>query len=103
MHMNTKTPVVELEDIRLEPFDIGKHLTDRYVSWLNDPTVVRYSEQRHRRHTLDSCGAFARSFSESPNYFWAIIANTTASIHIGNLVAYIDPHNNSLDRPRAEC
>lgn len=29
-----------------------RHLTERYVGWLNDPAVVRYSEQRHSRHTL---------------------------------------------------
>lgn len=91
--MTSTTPIIETSRLNLEPFDINKHLTDRYVSWLNDPNVVRYSEQRHHHHTTDSCRAFAQRFTNSPNHFWAIIAKTPTQIHIGNLVAYIDIPN----------
>jgi len=91
--MNRETPVIETARLRLEPFDIYQHLTDRYVEWLNDPDIVRFSEQRHRRHTKDSCNAFAQEFVGSSNHFWAIVAKECGPIHIGNLVAYIDKHN----------
>lgn len=74
-----------------------EHLTERYVGWLNDPEVVRYSEQRHRRHTLASCREYWRSFQSSPNYFWALIEHERGLGHIGNMNAYVDPPNRVAD------
>jgi ribosomal-protein-alanine N-acetyltransferase len=91
--MNPTTPRIETSRLILEPFDITKHLTARYVSWLNDPAVVKFSEQRHRLHSLASCKAFAESFAESRNHFWAIISKGKADEHIGNLVSYMDTKN----------
>lgn len=72
-------------------------LTDRYVSWLNDPTLMRFSEQRHRTHTLESCRAFVRGFDSGPNRLWAIEAVTDGLGHIGNITAMIDPNNSLAD------
>ena len=91
--MKHEIPLIETVRLRLEPFEITKHLTARYVSWLNDPNVVRYSEQRHHLHTLDSCYAFAQGLKDSSNYFWAIVSKNPIPIHIGNLVAYMDVYN----------
>ncbi len=85
-----KTPVLRDAAVVLEPF-AHRHLTRRYVSWLNDPEVVRYSEQRHRRHTLDSCRAYVDGFTGSPNHFWAI--ETESEGHVGNIAAMLDPPN----------
>lgn len=74
------------------PFD-EYHLTHRYVEWLNDPLVVRYSEQRHRRHTLESCQAYFESFQESPNEFLAIEAEDATLGHIGNIAVTVDVAN----------
>jgi len=68
-------------------------LTKRYVSWLNDAEVVRFSEQRHRRHSLDSCRDYWRSFEGTPNLFWAVLAREPQFGHIGNLSVYVDPPN----------
>lgn len=89
-------PVLETPRLRLVPFGPG-HLTDRYVSWLNDPEVVRYSEQRHRRHTRESCGEFLRSFDAGPHLFWAVEAHAEGLGHIGNLTAYLDAPNGTAD------
>ena len=85
-------PVIETERLRLVPF-VARHLAERYVSWLNDPEVVRYSDQRHHQHTLASCRRYWRSFDGAPSYFWAIEARTATLDHIGNLTAMIDPPN----------
>lgn len=82
--------------LRLEPFD-ERDLSDRYVGWLNDPDVVRYSEQRHRRHTLDSCRAFVDSFRDSADMLWAIRHKALEPPHVGNIAAYIDVHNGIAD------
>jgi RimJ/RimL family protein N-acetyltransferase len=80
----------------MEPFE-ARHLTARYVSWLNDPDVVRFSEQRHRVHTLESCGAYLASFETSPHLFWAIVAPGRDVEHIGNINAYVDAPNQIAD------
>lgn len=71
-------------------------LTETYVSWLNDPDVVRYSEQRHQHHSIESCLHYFASFKNSPNYFCAIIDRLQQQ-HIGNLTITIDESNKRAD------
>lgn len=80
----------------IEPFS-EKYLTKKYVSWLNNSEVVRYSEQRHKKHTVKTCRAYLRSFEKSPNYFWAISVTNDKLGHIGNIAAYIDEANKVAD------
>jgi len=82
--------------LHLEPFS-ERHLTARYIGWLNDPEVTRFSEQRHKRHTLETAASYMRSFDGTPNYFWAIVANDLSLGHIGNINAYVDPFNKVAD------
>lgn len=84
--------VLTTNRLLIEPFQ-EKYLTERYVSWLNDPEVVRFSENRHRTFTLESCRAYLASFENSPHYFWAIIAKDERLGHVGNINAYVDPPN----------
>jgi RimJ/RimL family protein N-acetyltransferase len=65
-----------------------EHLTPRYVGWLNDPEVVRYSEQRFKTHTIESCRDYLESFAGTGNLFLALIADSEG--HIGNMTAYVD-------------
>jgi len=58
-------PVLQTARLRMVPFSEA-HLTTRYVGWLNDPEVVRYSEQRHQTHTIESCRSYLLSFSGTP-------------------------------------
>jgi ribosomal-protein-alanine N-acetyltransferase len=88
-------PQIETKHLRLVPFS-EKHLVERYVSWLNDPEVVCYSEQRHQQHTLESCRKFWQSFDDTPNLYWAIEEATTGR-HIGNIDAHIDIPNKVAD------
>lgn len=74
--------------LRLEPFG-PKHIGPRYLGWLNDPSVVRYSRQRHMSHSEETCFAFLKSFEDTPNLFWALIG-TEGIGHIGNVTAEID-------------
>jgi [ribosomal protein S5]-alanine N-acetyltransferase len=84
---------IETARLVLEPFNLARHLTPRYVSWLNDPAVVRYSEQRHVSHTLESCREYAESFRGAAGFFWAIQLQAARPEHIGNLAAYVDERN----------
>lgn len=89
-------PEIETDRCRLHPFS-ERYLSERYVGWLNDPDVVRHSEQRHRKHTLESCRAYMRSFEGTPHYFMAIVAKDPSLGHVGNINAYVDAANGVAD------
>jgi len=90
------SPRLECGPIRLVPFGT-EHLTQTYVDWLNDAEVMRYSEQRHRHHDLQSCEAFVRCFENTENLLWAIEATDQDNSHVGNITASIDPNNGIAD------
>ncbi len=88
----TRSAAIETRRLRIVPFS-EEHLTLRYVSWLNDPEVVRYSDQRFRTHTLESCREYWQSFASTSHFFWAIVARDSQLGHIGNINAYVEtPH-----------
>jgi len=80
------------ERLRIIPFT-AEFLTEHYVNWLNDPEVVRYSEQRFKHHSISSCREYMESFDGSPNFFWAVSTRGKGSEYIGTLTAYVDVHN----------
>lgn len=91
-----QSPTIETERLRIVPFS-EEHLTPCYVNWLNDPEVVRYSDQRYRKHTLESCREYWQSFTESPNYFWAIVARDAQLGYIGTMTAYVNTIHSVAD------
>ena len=91
-----RSPVLRTPRLSIEPFS-DVRLSERYVSWLNDPEVVRFSENRHRRHTIASCREYAASFNGTPNYFWAIVARDPEVGHIGNMNAYVSAEHALAD------
>jgi len=81
--------------LRIEPF-APHHLTEQYVAWLNDAETMRFSENRFRRHTRESCRDYVASFADGPNYLWALVASEPPG-HIGNMNAYVDERNGVAD------
>lgn len=92
--MDISAKIFDTDNLIICPFDTY-HLTQNYVDWLNDKEVVRFSEQRHKTHTLESCLAYWQSLKNSPSLFWAI--ETKAKVHIGNITAHFDIANGSAD------
>jgi [ribosomal protein S5]-alanine N-acetyltransferase len=88
-------PRLEGRNVILVPFG-PDHLTRRYAGWLNDPSVVRFSENRHRAHDVESCRRYVESFRESPHYLWAITDRGSGQ-HVGNLTATVDLPNGLAD------
>ena len=86
---------IETDRLRILPFD-ESCLTERYVAWLNDPQVVRFSELRHTKHTLASCRAYLEAIQCSENIFLSIHAKD-AGLHIGNATVTSDTHNTIAD------
>jgi len=87
-----RSPDIRTSRLLITPF-CERHLTPRYVGWLNDSEVMRYSEQRHRKHDLESCRSYQESFEGTPNYFWAIEEMENGLGHIGNINAYVSEKN----------
>ncbi len=82
--------------LKIVPFG-ERHLTPAYVGWLNDPDVVRFSEQRHKKHTAESCDAYYRSLVDTPHLYLAIESIKPPLGHIGNMTVAIDPVNGLAD------
>lgn len=83
-------PILQGRITNLAPF-MDHHLSEKYVRWLNDPEVVRYSEQRHRKHDLESCSRYVQACREGNILLWAI--ETKEAQHVGNISATIDQAN----------
>src|SRR4051812_31923721 len=79
----------------LRPF-AENMITDAYIGWLNDPDLMRFSRQRRRMHTVESCREYLKSFENSASFFWSAHSAETGT-HIGNLSAYVDTDNKVAD------
>lgn len=61
------------------------NITSTYVAWLNDPALMKYSNQRFHNHSFESCKTYLESFIESDNLFLAVYH---ADQFIGTMTAY---------------
>ena len=71
---------------RLQFRILGKEdVTERYVSWLNDPDVNQFLETRFASQTLDSCRQFVSDMERDPcSHLFGIFDNKTLE-HLGNI------------------
>lgn len=79
----------------LRPF-AESDICPEYISWLNDPIVVRYSNQRFLTHTEASCRGYFESFAGTPNLFLSVrlVEDDQA---VGTMTAYRSPHHGTVD------
>jgi ribosomal-protein-alanine N-acetyltransferase len=71
-------------------------ITPAYIGWLNDPRVVRYSNQRFRRHTNESSRQYLATFAGSANHFLAICDRASPDV-LGTLTVYYNVHHGTAD------
>lgn len=81
--------------VRLEPFRLND-ITPAYLGWLNDAEVVRFSNQRFRRHDAASARTYLNSFEGTDNLFLAIRAMEGWRM-IGTMTAYVDDRHGTAD------
>lgn len=86
--------VLSSSGIALQPFSEA-FISPKYISWLNDKELMKFSRQRLHTHSKESCMDFLRSFNHGDNFFWAIIADQLG--HIGNITANADTCNGVVD------
>lgn len=91
--------MIVTERLTLSPFYNATSVSHQ-VRWLNDPDIVRYSEQRFKKHTLKSQLAYAASF-DWPDLFMEIRfkkpENELEALPIGTVTAFVDRNNNIAD------
>ncbi len=95
--MNPPKPPLILRGSRVELRRfLDSDLTDDYIAWLNDPQVVRFSNQRFRPHDRESCERYLATFDNSPNLFFSVrMADTGRSV--GTMTAYLAPQHGTAD------
>ncbi len=88
-------PFLRGKKVLLRPFTQAD-IDDRYIAWLNDPAVVRLSNQRFRKHNRESSLNYLRSFSGTANLFLSARA-LSDDRQIGTLTAYFSLHHGTVD------
>jgi len=86
------TPTISTNRLTLRRLEKA---TSRNLAWLKDRDVIRYSQQRHREHTLSSQVRYINSFV-GRSHLWGIYLAESGN-HIGNLSAMNDEPNNVSD------
>lgn len=76
--------IIKGQRLDLVPFS-EEHISDKYISWLNDKDLMQYSRQRFMTHDYESCLNFLNSYKNSKSYFWAVISHEHG--HVGNITA----------------
>jgi len=76
----------------MHPADID----ERHVGWLNDPEVVRFSNQRFMTHDLDTCLTYLRGFDHSSHRYFSIRRRDNDE-RIGTITAYASVHHGTVD------
>ena len=78
--------LVEISLFRVED------ITDKYIGWLNNPEVTKYSNQRFQHHSAVSCQQYLGSFQGTPNLFLKIRRRSDKRM-VGTMTAYVSlPH-----------
>ena len=80
---------IKTDRLLLLPATTRPDTIEKVVNWLNDPAVVRYSEQRHHAHTPESQRAYVLEMLY-PNKYMEIWHDNEL---VGTVSAHIDEHN----------
>ncbi len=82
------------ERVILQPFR-EDDITSEFVGWLNNPDVVKFSNQRFINHTLDSSVQYLYTFSGTENLYLSI--KDKSDRLIGSVTAYIASKHGTAD------
>ena len=73
-----------------------KDITPEYIGWLNDPLVVRYSNQRFKQHTAQSCLDYLTQMRQEKNFFLKI-HSLDQNLYIGTMTGYLAREHGTVD------
>ncbi|MCJ0764276.1 GNAT family N-acetyltransferase [Variovorax terrae] len=87
--------LIEGAKVALRRFSAGD-IGDDYLGWLNDPLLMRYSNQRFAHHNRQSSLRYLASFEDSPNFFLSVRDRANDRL-LGTMTAYVSPHHGTAD------
>lgn len=84
-------PILHTKQLTLRPLN-NHDVTEKYVAWLNDPSVNQYLETRFSAQNIDTCLAFVNQCNADISaHLFGVFLNTSSQ-HIGNCkIGFIDP------------
>ncbi|MBT6170500.1 MAG: GNAT family N-acetyltransferase [Flavobacteriaceae bacterium] len=71
-------------------------ITQDYITWLNDSSVMQFSNQRFVKHDLITCQNYLSSFKNTDNLF-ILIKTKRENKAIGTMNAYVNAHHGVVD------
>ena len=92
--INSMFPITR-ERVSIRPFR-ASDITNDYISWLNDPEVIKYSNQRFRKHSRETCVEYLNSFKSSESIFLSIIHKKSEEF-IGTMTVYFSSNHQTAD------
>ena len=75
---------------------VESDITENYITWLNDPEVVKFSDQRFKQHSFASCYEYYKTFQNSNNLFIRILDKNSETA-IGTMTVYFDFNHQLAD------
>lgn len=63
------------------------------VRWLNNPEITKFSEQRHKRHTIDTQIEYLNALAPYDAFYQVWFGEQ----HIGGVTIFFDPYNLTAD------
>ncbi len=79
--------MAKIDNIILKKLNIKKDITEKYLKWMNDKIVHKYTEQKYSKHTLSSIRNFVKKKNKSKTEFLygIFLKKKNISFHIGNI------------------
>ena len=63
-----------------------KDINFSYLNWMNDYEVVRFTEQRFKKHSMSDIKKFVKNkINSKTEFLYGIFLKNKSKIHIGNL------------------
>ena len=77
----------KFEKITLRKLNLTKDISNKYLKWMNDLEVHKYTEQKYTKHSLIKIRKFVKEKNKSKNEFLygIFLKRNNLSTHIGNI------------------
>tara|TARA_B110000037_G_C16997721_1_gene455781 strand:+ start:387 stop:908 length:522 start_codon:yes stop_codon:yes gene_type:complete len=75
------------EKITLRKLNLSKDISNKYLNWMNDSEVHKYTEQKYTKHSLINLRKFVKEKNESNNelLYGIFLKKNNFKMHIGNI------------------
>ena len=87
---------IKSKNLEIRKFE-KKHISKKYISWLNNKNLMKYSDQRFYKHDYKSVMNYLAFMKKTNNFFFAIIEKSLLLGHIGNISVYFDEYNKTAE------